>query len=127
VNSSEAKAFHQFQGNRISGLEIPALYMMGKDLTQDFITKDYGWKKQIEEATILNQVSSVPVAHLQKILKLLMALDNTYGFKSTDFAAPEPSDLDTPHVGWRLRLKNFPKYYFFFKEVGEVVFIKHLP
>lgn len=127
MNSKESMPFHHFQGNRISGLKLPALYMIGNDLTKEFITNDYGWKKQSDGSTILNHVSDVPLYHIQNILNLLNGLNNKYGFKSSDFAPPEPSYLDTPHVAWRLFLKKFPKYYFYFREVGDDVYIKHFP
>lgn len=127
LNFNETKIYHHFEGSKFRGVKLPAHYLIGNDITKDFITNDYGWKKQTAGPTLLNHVSDVPVLHLQKVLNLLNELNDKHGFKSTDFAPPEPSNLNTPQVGWRLHLKNSPQYFFYFRENGNTVSIKHFP
>jgi hypothetical protein len=64
---------------------------------------------------------------LKKTLDLIESLDNKHGFRLNDFLKPEPSDLETNNIGWWLKLKAFPSFYFFFREINNEIFIKYLP
>lgn len=127
INTTEAKEFHIFNGNRLEGLSIAGLNALGVDMTNDFINEDYGWKSKNNTTTSQGPVPGIPVAHLQNVLNLLTALDNQYGFTSTSFSPPEPSHLETARVGWKLGLKEFPNYYFYFRELGTEISFKHFP
>lgn len=75
--------------------------------------------------TLLNP--NIPVAHRKKVLDLIEFLDGKHGFKRTDFLPPEPTDTDTAQIGWRLKLKTYPNYFFFSRVVNREIFIKRLP
>jgi len=127
INIEENRQFNIFKENRIIGHKIPLLSRIGNDLTNQYIINDFGWKNLTKKNNFLNNVPDVPLLHLNNILNLLTELNNKHGFLSTDFAPPIPSHLDTSQVGWRLELKQFPEFYFYFRTVNDGLEIKHYP
>jgi hypothetical protein len=72
-------------------------------------------------------ISEIPPRDKKMVVDLIESLIGQHGFKKNDFTQPEPSDMGTPNIGWWLKLRNFPSYYFFFRQTQKGLYIKYLP